>query len=128
MLTNPVETDMAILDKIRSNDLSGWEELYDKYACQMLTIICKLSIEKKLGEEILIKIFTEKKFEDFLSQIRSGLTVELCNYAFRFAASHLHKEGLSPDAATIADLPKLLQLIYANELSRKLIPESKPFR
>lgn len=112
MLNFPAIPEMMILDKIRKNDLQGWEELYDSYAAFMLSIICKLTGEKKKGEQLLIALFTDPKFEEYLCTVSSRLGFHVCTYAFSFAQRALKKEGIEPGGLVVSRLPKILQIIY----------------
>ena len=105
-------SDNNILLQIKNGDILGWEQLYDKYATHMLTMICKLTATKEKGEEILIELFTAKKFETFLNTLDSKLVFHLGKYAFTYAAVALKDQGLVPLPSKLARLPEMLLQLY----------------
>lgn len=115
MLHRPAIPDAAILQKIRCNDLKGWEELYEAYAPSMLGIICKLTNNKKKGEQLLVKIFTSGEFEELVKRTYTGLSTALFKYAFFTTLSLLQEEGCSIDIGSIEGLPGIYKVIYTKD-------------
>jgi len=116
MLQRPAIPDAAILRKIRRNDLQGWEELYEAYAPSMLGIICKLTNNKKKGEQLLVKIFTSDEFEALVKRTYTGLSTALFKYAFFNTLSLLQEEGSHVDIGTIEGLPGIYKVICKKDI------------
>lgn len=127
MLQQKIDTDSAILENIRGNNMKGWEELYEKYAASMLGIICKLTNNKKKGEQLLIRIFTSSAFEQLLKGLDSSLPGPLYKYTFSTTLQFLKSEGQAVDAGTIEGLPGIFRVIYNKEDVFKMKAGQEPY-
>ena len=115
MLNTPRSSDEVILQKIRNNNLQGWEELYDAYSASMLGIICKLVDDKNRGQQILVNIFTGAAFAEFLDKITSSLPGKLYQYTFNHTLALLNAEGTQIDVGMIEGLPGIFKVLYQND-------------
>ncbi|MBC7936729.1 MAG: hypothetical protein H7Y86_15365 [Rhizobacter sp.] len=115
MLNQSRTPDVEILEKIRNNNLKGWEELYDIYSASMLGIICKLTNDKQKGQQILVRIFTATQFGHFLNGITNSLPGRLYQYTFSHTLLLLKDEGINIDVGTIEGLPGIFKFLYKND-------------
>ena len=115
MLNTIAVPDTVILDRIRKNNLKGWEDLYDQYASSMLSVIYKLTDDRKKSEDILVDVFTSIDFKNFVFSLSSKLNVHLSTFVFSYTIRSMRQEGMEPDAVTISGLPKILQFLYQKD-------------
>lgn len=93
-VTNQI-SDSTILNFIRENNLSGWDQLYDKYAPIMYGIICTHTADKRLADEILINLFIRLKSEEVLLNINATSCVSILRYTYINTRKALQKRGIN---------------------------------
>lgn len=80
---------------IAENNLEAWEYLYDKYAAAMYGIICKLTDDRTLSEEIFIGAFLQLKEKQILSKTTHPICVCLLRHTHIFAKQELTNRGIN---------------------------------
>jgi len=102
-----------MLERISFDDLPGWETFYERYAAMMLGVICTLT-DKERGERLLLEIFSDKQFEDFLRSLQPPFLIPLCAYCIRYSHAKLLGEGRSLTLAAQNALPIFFRKLYLN--------------
>ncbi|MEO8116683.1 MAG: hypothetical protein ABI653_03485 [Bacteroidota bacterium] len=78
-----------IIDMLQENNPLSWSHLYDKYAPVMYGLICNLTEDKLLAEEILKKTFIELKQKQVLSKIKYALLPIILRYTHSYTIEYL---------------------------------------
>ena len=92
-VTNQI-LDSTILSLIREKNLTGWEQLYDKYAPIMYGIICTYTIDKSISDKIFINLFMRLKDEEILLKVNFTLCVFILRYTYTNTRKELKKWGI----------------------------------
>jgi len=92
-VTNQI-ADLNILLLIRENNLSGWEQLYDKYAPIMYGVICTYTTDKRLADKVLIDLFFRLKEDEMLLKGNFTLSVFILRYTHTNTKLELKKRGI----------------------------------
>ncbi|MEO6135702.1 MAG: hypothetical protein ABIP35_11150 [Ginsengibacter sp.] len=85
-----------IIVMLRENNPLAWGHLYDKYALAMYGLICDLTEDKLLAEEILIKAFLELKQKQTQLKIEYALLPIILRHTHSYTIKHLKKTGITP--------------------------------
>ncbi len=121
MTTNEKISDLQIISMLMVDHLLAWEQLYDQYAAPMYGLICALTDDKILAEEIFMDAFVQLKERKVLENTKTGLAPVLLGYTFSHATKHLKEIGIIPKS--------LLQVIgrHLNQSSdvTGVVPDSK---
>ncbi len=88
-LQSEVLSGSQIIDMLQENDPLTWRHLYDKYASVMYGLICNLTEDKLLAEEILKKAFIELKQKQVLSKIKYALLPIILRYTHSYTTEYL---------------------------------------
>ncbi|MEO7210571.1 MAG: hypothetical protein ABIY35_06485 [Chitinophagaceae bacterium] len=78
-----------IIAMLEENNPLAWENLYDKYASVMYGLICNLTEDKLLAEEILMNAFLELKQKQILSKIKYALLPIIMRYTHSYTIEYL---------------------------------------
>jgi len=81
---------------LQENNPLAWEHLYDKYALAMYGLICNLTEDKLLAEEIFMNAFLELKQKQTLSKIEYALLPVIFRHTYCFTINHLKTIRISP--------------------------------
>lgn len=87
-------SDLNILSLVRENNLTGWEQLYDKYAPIMYSVICTYTTDMGLADKILINLFLRLKDEKIFLKMNFTLCVFILSYTFTNTRKELKKRGI----------------------------------
>ncbi len=117
----------------QKNNPLVWEGLYDKYAPAMCGLICNLTDDKKLAEEIFTNAFLHLKQRQILLKIKHALCPALLRYTYSFTTTHLKKIGIIPKTLKLPEGTELIHLLttQCNSLSHAAfflkisLPEAK---
>lgn len=88
-------TDQDILSLIDENITEAWGHLYDKYASAMFGIICNLTKDRVLAEEIFEDAFLQLKERKIISKNTYALCSCLLRYTHTFTQQQLKVRGLN---------------------------------
>ncbi len=80
---------------IAENNLEAWGQLYDKYAPAMYGIICNLTDDRTLAEEIFKETFLQLKEKQILSKVTYALFPCLLRHTNIFARQQLKERGIT---------------------------------
>lgn len=100
-----------IIIMFQENNPFAWSHLYDKYASAMLGSIYKLTNDKILSEEILLKVFLELKQTQILSKIQLALLPVILRFTHLYTLKHLKVIGVSPKHLKQTKESKLVDLL-----------------
>ena len=97
-MTLPPEifTEKQIIVLLQENNPLAWEHLYNKYATAVYGLICNLTEDKLLANEILIKSFISLKKKQVLLDIKCALLPHILRHTYTFTTNHLKKISLKP--------------------------------
>jgi len=118
-------SDQIILSMIAENNLEAWAHLYDKYAPAMLGIICNLTDERKIAEEIFKEAFLQLKEKQILSKFTYALCPYLLIHTNTFARAQLKERGISYSNNTI-DETSLINILCSQ--NRNITEVASKFR
>ena len=105
-------SDAEILQKIQTDDINGWEDLYDKYAPIMLKAIVCLISDRAIAEKTLLQAFISLSSKQYLYPAKQRLPVYLYVYAFNYAFEELKVKGITPKLEDLQDYPGMTQSLY----------------
>lgn len=105
-------SDAEILLKIKTDDINGWEDLYDKYAPIMLKAIVCLISDRAIAQRTLLRAFMSLWSKQYLSPAKQRLPVYLYVYAFNYAFEELKVKGITPKLEDVHDYPGMTQSLY----------------
>jgi len=103
--------DIEILDMIKKNDSKGWEALYDKYSNSVFGIICQITRDKKLAEEIIINYFSEIPKNPGPLLAGQNLHISIILQTFIFTITELKMKNIKIVPANISSLPGALKIL-----------------
>ncbi len=86
--------DKTILSMIIGNNLEAWALLYDKYAPAMFGIICNLTNNRTLAEEIFKEAFLQLKEKQIFSKNTYPLCPYLLKHTYTFTRQKLKERGI----------------------------------
>lgn len=109
-----------IIPLLQKNNPLVWEGLYDKYAPAMFGLICNLTDDKKLAEEIFTNAFLQLKQRQILLKIKYALYPALLRYTYSFTTNHLKKIGINTKTLKLPEGTELIHLLttQCNSLSQ----------
>lgn len=107
-------SDLQIISLLAVNSILAWDQLYDKYAAPMYGLICKLTDDKLLAEEIFTTAFVELKEKKVLNNVKNKLSIALLSYTFSYTTKHLRGIGITPKS--------LLQVIGSRNTQSTVVP------
>jgi len=113
-------SDSTILALIRENNLSGWEQLYDKYGPVMYGIISTHTSDKTLAEEILIKLFLRLKQKEFILKLSFSLCVYLVRYTYINTKEELKIRGINSSETPIR-ANSILETLCSQSITTKQV-------
>ena len=87
-------SDTEILALIAENDIEGWQLLYDKYAPIIYGIICSITDNKTIAEEIFVQAFLKIKRNNIVLNTDVSICICLVQYTYTFAKEKLQQKGL----------------------------------
>ena len=102
---------LVIRQIIKENNFSAWAALYKKYSAAMYGLICNLTDNKEIANEILIGAFIELKTKNILAGVKNSLCLVLLKFTNAFAVSELQKRGIDCKMFTPAEEEKLIHLL-----------------
>jgi len=103
--------DQSIITLIKENNILAWEKLYDKYAACMYGLICNLTDDKTLAEQIFVSAFIELKEKKILSNVKHALCMPILRHTFSYATERLKEYGLNPKSFTEKEEVKIIHLL-----------------
>lgn len=110
-LQSVILSETQIMAMLQENNPVVWENLYDKYAPAMFGLICKLTDDKLLAEQIFINSFIQLKEKGTLSKINYALYAILLRHTYAYAITHLKQAGVNPKILHPSKENKLIQLL-----------------
>ncbi len=111
MLANEKISDQQIITLLEENNLLAWKKLYDKYATAMYGLICNLTDDKTLAEEIFVAVFLQLKEKQILSKVKYGLCPTLLRYTFSYTTKQLMECSINPKSFNPLEEVKLIHLL-----------------
>ncbi len=87
-------SDQKILSMLSENDLKAWEYLYDKYAPAMYGIVCSLTDDLTVAQEIFKDAFIQLRKRQIFANIRYALCPFLLRHTYGFAKQQLNDRGI----------------------------------
>lgn len=111
MLEHEKISDQQIIILLEENNLLAWEKLYDKYAAAMFGLICNLTNDKTLAEEIFITAFLQLKENQILSKVKFSLYPTLLRHTFSYTTKRLKALGINPKIYNPLEEVKLIHLL-----------------
>lgn len=88
-------SDSTILSLIGGNIPSGWDQLYDKYAPVMYGVIQAHTGDRKVAEQIFMKLFIRLKQNEILLKINVTLCVCILRYTYINTREELRRRGIN---------------------------------
>jgi len=104
-------TDQQIITLLEANNMLAWEKLYDKYAGAMFGLICNLTDDKILAEEIFEVTFLQLKENKVLTNVKFALCPTLLRHTFSQTIKQLKAFGLTPKSFNPSEEVKLIHLL-----------------
>lgn len=93
-------TDSTVMYMLHTSNLSGWDQLYDKYAPIIYGSIVKIIPDKKMANQIFQECFINLKKTDLLTQSKKSLPLFLIQHTYRFTFFYLKAKGMAPVEGT----------------------------
>lgn len=113
-------TDKSILERITNNDITAWDDLYEKYSPTMLGAISIFARNSILAEKILMDIWLELRDRNAISVTEEKLSMYLYVYSFKYTLFKLRSQGINPCVEGLETYPQIIQ-----ELCKKYAVEEK---
>ena len=88
-------SDEQMLSMIGRNDVKAWEQLYDKYAAAMYSIVWQFTDSKEIANKIFTQAFLQLKENNILLKMHYALCPFLLRYTHNFASQYFKKCGIS---------------------------------
>ncbi|MEO6190803.1 MAG: hypothetical protein ABIO44_11035 [Saprospiraceae bacterium] len=111
-------SDQNILSMIAENNLEAWGHLYDKYAPAMFVIICNLTDDRTLAEEIFKETFLQLKEKQILSNVNYSLCFCLLRHTHLSARQQLKERGRTCSSSPFEE-SSLINMLCSQDLSFK---------
>ncbi len=100
MMPKNIATDAQIISMLNHNDMAAWDLLYKKYASSTYGLICKLTPEKNLCDEILCDIYITLFKNNFLKNVSGNLCTSLLKFTYNHTIRFLKMHGKEPISHT----------------------------
>ena len=110
-LESEIVSEKEIITMLQENNPLAWEHLYDKYAPAMYGLVCSLTDDKLLGEQIFANSFIQLKKNGILSGTKYALSAVLLKHTYSYAMTHLKQIGINPKPSDSPNKTKILYLI-----------------
>ncbi|MEO5945327.1 MAG: hypothetical protein ABIP79_00810 [Chitinophagaceae bacterium] len=104
-------SEKQIIKMFQENDPLAWESLYEKYAPAMYGLICNLTDDKSLAEQIFINAFIQAKKKETLSKVKNALYAILLRHTYFYAITYLKQVGINPKTLNPLKETKLIHLL-----------------
>lgn len=111
LLPSEILPENKIIVMLQENNPLVWGHLHDKYAPAMYGLICNLTADKLLAEEIFMNAFLELKQKQTLSKINYALLPIILRYTYSYANKHLKKIRIPPNIFHPLQETKLIHLL-----------------
>ena len=92
-------------------DMREWEKIYDKYSIPLFTLICNLTDDRIIAEEIFTETFVRLKDKLQLSEANYSLCAQLMRHTYVTAMHQLKRHGIKPKAWHSPEETKLIHLL-----------------
>jgi hypothetical protein len=115
-------TDIQLLDRIKNNDPTAWDDLYLKYASVMLGAITIFTRNSIVAEKMLIDIFIELREKNSLTPGDQKLSLYLYVYSFEFTVNALKLQGLRPCVVGLDTYPTIIQQLCKKYGVKEMVP------
>jgi hypothetical protein len=102
-------TDKQILARINANDITAWDDLYEKYSPIMLGAISVFTRDKILAEKILMDTWLLLREQNGIAGTKLKLSVYLYIFSFRFTLLKLKAQGINPCVKNLDGYPQIIQ-------------------
>ena len=110
-LQSEIVSDKKIITMLQENNPLAWESLYEKYAPAMYGLICNLTDDKLLAEQIFINAFIQLKDKETFSKIKYTLCAILLRHTYSYATTHLKQVGINPKTLNHSKETRLIHLL-----------------
>ena len=117
-------SDKNILLMISENKLEAWRHLYDKYASLMFGVICNLTDDRALAEDIFKETFLQLKEKNILSRVTYSLCSVLLRHTHITARQQLKEKGISIKKDQINE-NLIINILCSQNLTLKELAEKK---
>lgn len=111
MLAQEKIADQQIIALLEENNLLAWQKIYDKYAAAMYGLICNLTDNETVAEEIFVAVFIQLKEKEILSKIKYALCATLLRYTFSYTIKQLNELGINAKSYNPVQEVKLIHLL-----------------
>jgi len=115
-------SDEQIIKMIKDNNFFAWECLYEKYSASIYGLICKLSNNKKIAEEIFTDVFLQLKTKNIIPQVKHALCPTLLRFTYSFILKELKQRGVNSISYNPSHEINLIHLFYAENNCLKNAP------
>ncbi|MEO6542384.1 MAG: hypothetical protein ABIN74_15385 [Ferruginibacter sp.] len=102
-------TDKLILARIRKNDITAWEDLYEIYSPIMLGAINVFTRDQILAEKLLIDTWLVLRDQNTLGKTNIKLPLYLYIFTFRYTLLKLKAQGINPCVEDLENYPQIIQ-------------------
>ena len=92
-------------------DMREWEKIYDKYSIPLFTLICNLTDDRIIAEEIFTETFVRLKDRLQLSEANYSLCAQLMRHTYITAMHQLKRNGIKPKVWHSPEETKLIHLL-----------------
>lgn len=114
-------TDKQILARIKNNDITAWDDLYEKYSPIMLGAISIFTRDEILAEKLLMDTWLELREQNALTRSNLKLSLYLYIFSFSYTLNKLKAQGINPCVKGLDTYPQLIQ-----QLCKKYGVNEKP--
>ena len=104
-------SEKQIITMFQENNPLAWRSLYVKYAAAMYGLICSLTDDKLLAEQIFINAFIQLKEQGTLLKIKYALCAILFRHTYSYAITNLKQVGINPKTLNPSKETKLIHLL-----------------
>ncbi len=105
---------------IAENNLEAWRHIYDKYAPAMYGVICGLTDDRTLTEEIFTEAFLQLKEKQILSKVSYSLCLCLLRHTHVFARQQLKERGITLSKSPMEET-SLIKILCSQHITIKEI-------
>lgn len=104
-------SEKQIIAMLQENNLLAWTSIYDKYAPAMYGVICKLTDDPMLAEEIFTNAFLDLKQKQTPFKIKFALLAVILRHTHSYTINHLEKNSITPKTFNPPKKENLIHLL-----------------
>ncbi len=101
-------SEKQIIDLLQKDDSLAWANLYDEHAGAMYGLVCELTDDTLLADQIFANAFIQLKEQRVFSKIKHSLLSFLLKHTYSYATSFLIQSGVAPKTLKLFTDPQFI--------------------